>query len=288
MMTTGVDPWNVYAAVAVEIRPVMNKHGYAINNCISASLLGQAALRHYGIDSELVPVGLLVGNAEAMKAIEASNGKPQKWEKDSKAWTVAISTTGAITSTGWDGHLVVQTEDNVLLDLSLDQTSRPEKDLLVAPLVYPLEGPALRSWSDDGRISITNGLGQFIHYDKIFGTKAQNYKQSGDWRRGVSAGALLDLIARVNVRLDLPEHVELTAEEKAELDQMISAGPEMGFIIERDPGKRGDGLTFSADAIEGAAKKIHQYIGSQIMAHWQKTGEPAQRMKIIVSVETES
>lgn len=43
-----------------------------------------------------------------------------------------------------------------------------------------------------------------------------------------------------------------------------------------------EGLTFSAEAFDEFLRSVSVFLGSRVVRHWEDTGEPPQRMRIVV------
>ncbi len=121
----------------------------AQNACILSARVGQAALRYYGIDSKPLPVQVCAQNKMLAEQVDA--GLEPDW--DSGAWGVGIDPDRAPESlVGWNGHLVLHLKHEAsLVDLTLDQMSRPEKAIELRPLVV---GGVTESWLRGGEDAV--------------------------------------------------------------------------------------------------------------------------------------
>jgi hypothetical protein len=157
------DPALVLVALAAVGRPIMLEY-VERSSCIAATRMGLEVCRYFGIAARPQSVRMMAVNALARAAITA--GEEPDWAAG--AWSVGIAGNGQPqTPGGWDGHLVL-VADRTLVDLSLDQASRPAKDL-------PLNAATFRL--DD-----TFDHGEWVHYR--LGPATVSYQQTRDltWR----------------------------------------------------------------------------------------------------------
>lgn len=115
----------------------------AANTCIFHSRVAFDVLRHFGLPARAVPVVVTALNPAATAYVAAGG-------KGDHGWRI---TGGGVGEFGHDpgtnrynGHLVVASSGYVL-DLTLDQFSRPELDLPLAPIVF--QSQTIRRGEDD-------------------------------------------------------------------------------------------------------------------------------------------
>jgi hypothetical protein len=162
---------NVVAALVRVGRPIMLEYT-ARRSCIAATRMGLEVLRYFGVAAVPQPVRLGAFNATAWAALAA--GQPLDTEH-TDAWSVGVAGVGQPRSRGgWDGHLALLVRDAVLLDLSLDQFSRPEHQLVLAASWFPLPP----EFFQDGWVTYQHALGAVIRYQRLHDA---SWKRSRDW-----------------------------------------------------------------------------------------------------------
>jgi hypothetical protein len=68
--------------------------------------------------------------------------------------------------------------------------------------------------------------------------------------------------------------------------QMLEVpGNEFAFEIARQ--NVVEGTTFSSDAFDGFLTGVAAFLGSRLVLHWERTGEPPQKMRVIVLTSLE-
>jgi hypothetical protein len=114
-------------------RPIILER-FRPDSCIVSTRIAIDVLDYFGIKAKALPVKLGAYNPLAWESVE--KGVEPDW--NGGAWGVGIGTASPIAFTrqspsGVDGHLVALVEDTTLLDLSIDQASRPAKGITLAP-----------------------------------------------------------------------------------------------------------------------------------------------------------
>lgn len=111
-------------------------------SCIASVRILTEVLGYFGHASEPLPCTTLVFNARGHEM--ANLGVPVgEWPEE--AHSIGAVGTGVVRpeTNGWDGHLIAIVEDQWLVDPSLDQFSRPERDITTYPVVLDA-----RPWTD--------------------------------------------------------------------------------------------------------------------------------------------
>jgi hypothetical protein len=162
------------------VRPVMLRY-YVPTCCIATCCVLQRVFAHFGYRADPLPVAAMAFNERMLKALERNEVPPQarrlgaftvqpegmidrqRWFDLTGAWGVGIVPESAQVSEangyeGFGGHLLLQVRET-LVDASIAQASRPEKDIFIPmmvampatpeflrgqPLVVPLDRGALR------------------------------------------------------------------------------------------------------------------------------------------------
>ncbi|MGN6242314.1 MAG: hypothetical protein ACTHQ3_01400 [Motilibacteraceae bacterium] len=138
--------------------------GLPINCCILASYTIQGALERLGYRSEVCAVDLNAANPAAHRYAMSGCIGPQP----SDAFTVGTAGTDSVIEDQWDGHAVVLASARTdgrsrrwLLDPTLPQISRPEKNLHLMPLITQATGGFLAA--AEPQIA-TDGQGTVVAY----------------------------------------------------------------------------------------------------------------------------
>lgn len=156
---------------------------YTSDSCIAATRIAIELLGYFGVEACALPVSAAVANRAGTRLLSGDTDVPECERKD--AWAVAIgqwpgaqsAPCAGRTKPGWPGHLVAYLpSESLVLDLSLDQASRPEHDINVGPIAFPvplefLSGERVRLQSPD------RAVGMFYQVD--LGNTA--YTHSSDW-----------------------------------------------------------------------------------------------------------
>lgn len=101
------------------------------DSCIASTALAIDILKHYGIKAEAFPCTVMVFNAVNNQKIKEIGRLPNAEEsrawQDDGGWSVGVGFgSKGMAENKWPGHLVVIVDDEILLDLSIDQATRPK------------------------------------------------------------------------------------------------------------------------------------------------------------------
>lgn len=122
------------------------------SSCIASTRVAVEVLRAHGFPAW----------AQATRAMFTSPG-----------WSVAIAGTGDMAEGQYDAHVVAVAREgqrHVLVDLSADQASRPERGLIVEPVAFAFDG----TWPIGKRLP----SGAIAAYDLV---RSRAYRSSPDW-----------------------------------------------------------------------------------------------------------
>jgi hypothetical protein len=138
----------VVTAYAEVARPIM-LWSWTPASCIAATRVTVNVLGAYGISARPYPVAAMVYNRAYMRLAARLGRWPEIEEQHADpagAWSLGVGVEGDpddprwSTRNGYDGHLVaLALNDTLLLDASLDQASRPERDIELRPSVVVTE-----------------------------------------------------------------------------------------------------------------------------------------------------
>lgn len=116
--------------------------------CILGARVGHEVLRHYGIGCRTLACQLTVFNEAMVSRVGREAHMPKddaemkRWAREDGSWSVGTGGEGVNTPQGrFDGHVVslafpgkIPEVDGVLIDLSLQQQSRPQRKIVLEPL----------------------------------------------------------------------------------------------------------------------------------------------------------
>jgi hypothetical protein len=140
----------IIAALHAVARPLILRH-YASDSCIGSTAIALAALRAFGVTAHPIAGRLLVCNPPMVRHIQRGEPSPDsspaqlaKCQQDG-CWQVAVGF-GAdgkrqALPGKWAGHLWLLADDQEcawMIDLSLDQANRPQRQIALESLAAPL------------------------------------------------------------------------------------------------------------------------------------------------------
>jgi hypothetical protein len=183
----------VVTALAKVGRPPILEY-FGKRSCIASTRIGLDVLEYFGVRAEPMPLFVLVLNGEALDLAAQGMSQPElqaemlKYGLDEPGGPWGIGVGAEIeNSADWAGHLMVAVPDErLLLDLSLDQASRPHKGL-----PFPEEGQVFPVFDEpwwNGERSRTSFTGQ-VHDLRMAllldrdCADPQGFKRSPNWRR---------------------------------------------------------------------------------------------------------
>ena len=167
----------------------------AVDSCILTTRVTIDVLRRYDVRCRPLAVKLLAMNAEWAKR-EKSGEEPTEAWKQQGAWCVGMGY-GAPDHKpegGFDGHVVTIAEEALLMDLSLDQASRPEHGMRLKPAVFALE-PAFFL----GQAQVWRNDDAHLAYYPMPDNK--RFLQAKDWRqRDITKAIVREVVAKIGRR----------------------------------------------------------------------------------------
>lgn len=115
----------------------LRSYGYEPWTCVLHTRAGMDVCKALGLNAKPLPVKCLAFNAEYVRRTVELGRQPTPSETnewfEAGAWAVGAGVRGATQApngrVGYNGHLVLAVEGRWLVDLSLDQFSRPEKNM---------------------------------------------------------------------------------------------------------------------------------------------------------------
>jgi hypothetical protein len=172
-------------------RPEILKE-FRADSCIASTAVGLDILMHYGILAEPFPVRTLIFNEPFASRLENGQGWPtgqqvRVWTEEDGSYSVGIGV-GTQQPNKWAGHLVILVEKRLLLDLSIDQATRPQYNMLLEPLCVEVDEQFF-----SGSPKVFRAGQCVVRVDALLGN--EGYTSSPDWlfagrRRKIVANTL--------------------------------------------------------------------------------------------------
>lgn len=115
-------------------RPEILKE-FRADSCIVSSIIGIDVLSYFNVLANPLPIQVTIWNPAFCKRINDGQPFPKDidelnvWVKEDGAWNVGLGLGGDPEPGKWPGHLAILAEGKYLIDLSLDQASRPHHNI---------------------------------------------------------------------------------------------------------------------------------------------------------------
>lgn len=110
--------------------PLLDAEGYVANNCILSSRLAVDALQQAGVKAKALACRVIAFSPEMVAHLDAG-GSPM--DPDAPGWNVAIGYPNQDAGEGYNGHVVVLADNELVLDFSVGQMSRPKYGMNLTP-----------------------------------------------------------------------------------------------------------------------------------------------------------
>lgn len=181
-----------------EARPVI-LDWYKEDTCILSTAIAVDFCRHFGEAITPLTCRADVYNEQMRKMIEQKKSFPteeqvEKWCKNSGAWGIGIGYPKKDPieqeSSKWPGHLVAYTNE-YLLDLSIDQATRPAKKMFFKPLLTKFEETKVEEFLLGKWFCVIVG-GNVIIYHAF--PEDCSYTGSRDWWNPAKRKAIVDYL----------------------------------------------------------------------------------------------
>jgi hypothetical protein len=175
---------SMLARLAPVVREEMLKIA-APNCCIATVAVLCRVFRHYGFKARPLPVAVIIRNRKMVEAVAKGMAIPddpkalRAWMEATGSWSLGIVPESALESAmrgyaAFGGHLVCHVQD-VLVDASLDQASRPERDIVLPPFL----ATAARADFLEGRKALVGKVnGCEVTYRTL---RTAEWRKSADW-----------------------------------------------------------------------------------------------------------
>jgi hypothetical protein len=152
------------------------------DSCIPSTKAILEALRKLRIDAFAMPVTAMVVNDVLWQYAHDHGQYPvagsEEYPED--GWGVGVGYIGEDTEPGkWNGHLVAIAERRWLIDVSIDQASRPQHQMVIEhPLVAPVDERWLRSHPGERPLVVQHEQAHVYYWPN---PGNDGYKQSNGW-----------------------------------------------------------------------------------------------------------
>jgi len=176
------------------VRPTMLKH-FTPDCCIATCRVLRKAFNVFGYDAEAVPVSVFIFNenmAGLLKdgvSIPTDRSARKELLDGTGAWSVGITRQSAevgapVVGGRFGGHLVLRVM-NTLVDASLQQADRPERGIVLPPLLsfVPQKPIFFTQKKTRGKRCGVSVNGCEIVYERL---KDYSFRKAPDWLRGGS------------------------------------------------------------------------------------------------------
>jgi hypothetical protein len=153
---------------------------FRADSCIVSTRIALEVLRRFGVGGYALSVRAMIANAPFLERLKGGAAPPAghedalRWAAEDGAWLIGLGF-GEAGPGRWPGHLVVIAERRWLVDLSLDQASRPQRSIVLRPLVAVVGEPFLR-----GRKALEVPMGgSLVRYEAV--PRDRSYRNAPDW-----------------------------------------------------------------------------------------------------------
>jgi hypothetical protein len=166
---------------------------YRPDSCLESCRIGQMVLKEFGIASSPCSARVMAANPELAKYVETHNKLPATPEEMDSfgGWLVQCGHTGEKEIDKWDGHLVLLTrvgEQTYLIDLSIDQASRPHKNMILEPVAHLCS----LEFRTRNKMAIDNAAGCHLEYELFPADKS--FLGATGWSRIYNKPKIAELI----------------------------------------------------------------------------------------------
>jgi hypothetical protein len=144
-----------------EVPAAMTAHGLARRTCIAHTRVAPIVARQAGYRAEPLACQLVVLNGKAFaRATELGRElTADEYQDGDGMWSLGIGYGQSPGTKGYDAHVVTIVERKYVLDLTLDQATRPQHDIHLRPGWFPMPDGFMAGDSAPGVVN-----GSFVRY----------------------------------------------------------------------------------------------------------------------------
>ena len=166
---------------------------FRADSCIASTAVALDVLTKYGVFAEPFPIRSLIFNKPYASRMVDSFGWPnaeevQRWAQEDGSYSIGVGV-GTSLPNKWAGHLTALVERRFLLDLSIDQASRPQYNIVLNPFSIEVDEKFL---SGEPKVFALNEC--VIRLDVLRGEENNEYTSSPDW---IFAGRRSKIVDRI-------------------------------------------------------------------------------------------
>lgn len=113
---------------------------YGLTSCIESGRVVFEVLRRYDLKPRAIAAQVRIFNPALVARVNREGRQAQtqeevmRWSREDGSWNVGIGGTGLQDPGRWDGHLVCLAYGVLLIDVSIDQANRPERNIHLKPV----------------------------------------------------------------------------------------------------------------------------------------------------------
>lgn len=203
MSTTIRHPGRVIRRLAEAAPPVLARY-YRPDCCIAATRVAVDALARFGLEAAPAPTDVVILNPPLRARLDGGvapedRAEPQRLAGLDGAGSVGIGFgagpgEGFDPRTGYDGHLVAVCQGH-LIDLTLPQASRPDREVRLSPVAQAFGPEAAGRFAAGERVWLdVNGCA--VGYRRK--PEAVGYRTSPDWARRRNLGIADEVVVAMN------------------------------------------------------------------------------------------
>lgn len=173
-----------------------------MNTCILSTRVGLEVLRAFQVRARAVPVRVGIFNEPMVTRIGKEGRFPRegevlKWNKEDGSWGLGIGETGRVEEGRFDGHMVLLAHGRVLVDLSIQQSNRPLRKIVLEPFAFTVGDGFLEG---EQQTVVLNRC--TLRYDYF--PEAEGWQMTPDWREVDRRQPIVDAVIR-NIKLELDD-----------------------------------------------------------------------------------
>lgn len=109
--------------------------GYQVNSCILATRLAVDALQQQGIRARALVTKMVAFSPQLVAHLDEGG----QFDETAPGWSVGIGLGDDDNPAGYFGHLITIVKDEVALDFTLGQASRPKHDLELGAVAFDVD-----------------------------------------------------------------------------------------------------------------------------------------------------